>query len=385
MHVLFFMLFMISIILVYLLFKDKNVAYTVFFSFLILEIVLKPSICIDGAIIGAKLFMLKVFPSLFPFLVITNIIVACNGVDLYSKLFGKLICTPLRLPPSCSLAVIISMLCGYPLGAKHASDLYRNGTIDKHTYERLLNIATNASPLFIIGAVGTSMLKNPYLGYVLLLTNMLSCLVMSLIIPPGTPSMMKASTVKKTAPGKNFGSLFKKSIDDSLSTVAAVFGFVVIFSVAVSILQSSAVVAIMINHTSSMFGIPRDLLTGLAFGAIEMTNGCAIASTSSLSVSSKVALISFLISFSGFSIISQVHSVVYDTKNSMKKYVLFKFIQGLASYVVSMALLSLIPFEISTAAFSTSRKSTFDILFLLPYVVFALPFVWNKTKRDHLL
>lgn len=78
---------------------------------------------------------------------------------------------------------MVSFLCGYPLGAKYAADLYENDIISFSTFERLVNIASNPGPLFIIGAVGTSMLKNKYLGYILLISCYLSCIAMGIILP----------------------------------------------------------------------------------------------------------------------------------------------------------------------------------------------------------
>ena len=181
-------LYIILAAIIFFVFKllksfNKNIFITTICSLLIIKIVLTPKLCIDSAIIGLNLFINKVFPSLFPFLVITSLMMSYDGVYIYSKIFGNILCRPLRLPLQCTFALMISILCGYPLGAKYACQLYEKGDIDNKTCQRLINIATNTSPLFAIGAVGTSMLKSSYIGYLLLLVNYISCFIMGLLLP----------------------------------------------------------------------------------------------------------------------------------------------------------------------------------------------------------
>ncbi len=185
MKALFFIVIALIIFLIYLLFRksSKNLLLTTLFSLLIIYIILNPKDCIAFTINGAKLFFYSVFPSLFPFLVIVNLIFSFGGIEIYSKFLGKLLCTPLRLPKECSVVILASLFCGYPLGSRYACELYERKVIDKPTFERLLNIATNGSPLFIIGSVGTAMLHSAFLGYILLISNALSCIVMGLILP----------------------------------------------------------------------------------------------------------------------------------------------------------------------------------------------------------
>ena len=182
------LLVILLIFIIFLLFKlfktlNINILITIICSLIILQIILAPNICIHYTISGAKLFFNAVFPSLFPFLVVINIIISYDGIHIYSKLLGNIICKPLKLPKECNFALLISVLCGYPLGARYTCDLYEKNIIDLNTCERLLNIASNSSPLFIIGSVGASMMLSAKIGYILLLSNILSCIFMGFIIP----------------------------------------------------------------------------------------------------------------------------------------------------------------------------------------------------------
>ena len=342
MEILFFILLFIIIVLIYILLKDKNIIIIIFCSLLILQMILEPNLCIDGAIFGAQLFFYKVFPTLFPFLIISNIMLAYNGVHFYSNLLGKLICAPLKLPNECSFVLIISAICGYPLGAKYACDLYERNDIDIQTCQRLINIASNPSPLFIIGAVGTSMLKNPKFGYIILFSCYVSCFLMGLLIrTPGKIHQRKI--IKPKLENINIGKTFKESIDNSIKTSLSVGGFIVIFSVLNYIIKSNIVFNITFTNLAAIFNISTSYLQGVFLGIVEMTNGCYFISSAQIGNIIKISTIGFMLSFSGLSVISQVYSFTYKYNLSFKTYIYRKFIQGIITVLLIITLFFLIP------------------------------------------
>lgn len=359
--------------------NDKNKIVIILCSFLILYMVAKPSICIASAIAGAKLFFYKVFPSLFSFLVITNIIMHFEGVEFYSKLLGLVLCKPLRLPSQCGFVLIVSILCGYPLGAKYTCELYEKNIVDGKTAERLLNIASNASPLFVIGAVGTSMLGSTYLGYILLLANYLSCFIMGLILP-GRPDMISVQRFVAPSGNHDFGSVIKESIDNSLKNSLSIGGFVIMFSVVNNIIKSSFVFNAALDKLHIFLGISKDVTGGLALGIIEMTNGCNILALENIDIYLKIMCIGFLLAFSGLSIILQAYSFMYKFKFSLKSYVLRKMIQGIFGAVLSIILYKYIPLCMSIAAFNYESNSIGGMYFILILILIIPLLIHHLTK-----
>jgi sporulation integral membrane protein YlbJ len=195
-----------------------NIAVTALCSFVIILLIINPQVCMKDALQGAILFFYKVFPTTFPFLVIANIIIYYDGVYIYSKLFGRFLCKPLRLSDNCSIALIVSMLCGYPLGAKYSCDLYESKEIDYETFLRLINIASNCSPLFIIGTLGASMLNSAMCGYILLAASYTSCFVMSLILPCKAVPKSGEYKPNKIYTKRNLGEVFKNSIENAVES-----------------------------------------------------------------------------------------------------------------------------------------------------------------------
>ena len=352
---------------------------TLICSLFIIIIIINPVLCINSTILGAKLFFYKVFPSLFPFLVISSLIVSFNGIHIYSKIFGLPLCKPLRVPTQCSLAIIISVLCGYPIGAKYCCELFEKKYIDLKTCQRLLNIASNASPLFLIGAVGTSMLSSPTIGYLLLITNCMSCIIMSFILPA-----TDYTNITKEAPvysEENFGNILKASIDNSIKTSLSIGGFIILFSVINNYIKNNIIFNIALNKISLLLNISKDILQGFFLGLIEMTNGCYLVSSSSTTMYCKVAIISFLISFGGISILTQVYSFTYKHNLSMKKYTFRKFLQGLISALLSLIMYYLISIKSTITIFNYNYRSSFSSLITISLILLILPLSIYAIKR----
>jgi sporulation integral membrane protein YlbJ len=314
---------------------------------------------------------------------------AYDGVYIYSKALGSVICKPLRLPKSCNFVLIISVLCGYPLGAKYACDLYEKNIVDLKTCERLLNIASNASPLFMLGSVGISMLKSSYIGYILLLSNLLSCMIMGVLLPSKINNNASTTYEKRhTYTSSNIGNILKSSIENSIKTCLSIGGFVTLFSVVNNILKSNYLFCTFMSQLSSLIHISKDIVEGLTLGIIEMTNGCSLIASSNASITWKIALVSFLFTFSGLSIMFQVYSFTYKFDISIKKYALRKILQGSICSIISVAMYENNLFNFSKQTFISSYFSTNiaedNILKLFLALILLLIFPWLAFKIKRL-
>ena len=291
--------------------------------------------CINASLVGLNLVIKTILPTIFPFSFICNLLICYDGISLYSKILGPLLCRPLKLSKNSSFPIAASVLCGYPLGCKYCCDLYNLGYINKKEFERLLNIASNASPMFLIGSVGATMFGNTKLGFILLIANYLSPLIIGIItIPKGDfnkNSKVMHSEFKKVS----IGSALKTSIENSVNTTLQVGAFVIIFSIIISIIKSNAYISITFKNIEDFLNIPSSSLYGTLLGSIEFTNGCKLISSSTLPLILKLSIISFICSFSGLSVIAQISSFIGDLNISLFKYSFLKFIQGIISFIIT--------------------------------------------------
>lgn len=343
---------------------SKNLLATILLSLIFLYFVINPEVCIKYSLDGAKLFVNAIFPTIFPFMVICNILIAYDGINIYSKIVGPILCKPLGLSQNSSFAIVASIFCGYPIGAKYSSELYEKGYIDKEEFQRLINIASNSGPIFTIGAVGLSMLGNKLLGFIILGCNFLSAFMIGFLTKKkGAITDIKIPQNRESS--KNIGLILKDSITDGINGVLMVGGYVVIFSILISIIKNNAITSIILLKLKNI--IPMiDNIYGVILGMLDLTNGCNIISLSSMSMKLKVCILSFLCAFGSISVVAQVNAFFYKYNLNIKKYVSLKFLQGLIASFLSLIIYSFTPSTVTTFANSTS---TFTVFFSLELII----------------
>ena len=372
-----FILFLIILLLLIILYRqvhtNKNYLLCCLFVFFIFIFVYNIKLSTSSVILGCKLWFNSIFPTLFPFLIICNLLISFDGIKLFSKLIGPLLCKPLNLSKNCSFALVASFLCGYPLGAKYSSDLYNQKYIRKKEYINLLNIASNCSPLFIIGTIGSSLLGNIKAGYFLLLGNYISIIIMGFILKSKEKDQNHIEFIEKDS-NKNFGDALKDSISSALSTTLSVGGFIILFCVIINIIKNNAYISIIFYQIEDFFNISKDLLYSLFLGCIEITNGCDIISKLNIDYSLKLSLISFLCSFSGLSIIAQTTSFTSKHKISVLRYSLLKFVQGVISFIITFLLSKISFFSITTSNICISENYNIVNLWYIPILIIILLF-----------
>ena len=80
----------------------------------------------------------------------------------------------------------------------------------------------------------------------------------------------------------------------------------------------------MFHNIENFLKLPPTTLYNLLLGSIEFTNGAKLIELSSLSIPLKLSIISFILSFSGLSVIAQVSSITSSAKPNMAKYTFYK-------------------------------------------------------------
>lgn len=355
-------LWLFIILLTLLLKKQLNIQLNsiicVFMTIVIVLFAANINQCITAALDGCKLWYKAILPTTFPFLIICNLLISYDGITLYSKFLGPIVCSPLSLSKNCSFPIAASVLCGYPIGAKYCADIYTMGYIEKDEYIRLLNIASNVGPLFLIGSVASALLGNITFGYILLIGNYLSCIVIGLITKKKRTVINTSSLKNNQHHTPNIGVAVKSSIENSIITILNIGGFIIIFSVIISLIKNSTLFTYLIRNIEQFFNIPSDVLYSTLLGSIEITNGCSIISSLSISIPLKLSLISFLCSFSGLAIIAQVTSFVGNTDIKMDRYIILKFIQGIISFIITYVVTIIIPSSVYTSNINIISSSS---------------------------
>ncbi len=219
---------------------------------------------------GLKLCADKLIPSLFPFMVVSSLMVSSGAGTVmfkflslpFNKLFGvgRECCTP----------IVMGWLCGFPVGAKCASELYGQSKISASEYTKILCISSTPSPAFLIGTVGTGMLGSTASGIRLYCFCIISCIAVGLFMrfskhsaAPQKLSAALPSHDKKMSLAK----ALTHSVTDSARGMLSVCAFVVFFSAFLGSLEGAL-----------SFAELADTARALLFSFFEITTGISMLS-----------------------------------------------------------------------------------------------------------
>ena len=135
---------------------------------------------------------------------------------------------------------------------------------------------------------------------------------------------------------------------NAINTIFLIGGFIVLFSVIISILENSGILdgfAHLIYPILNIFKVPISYADGIFTGILELTNGvCNIANIANKSISTIIIICAFLLGFGGISIALQILSITSKAKISIKPYIIGKFLQGIFAAIYTYLFIYTIPF-----------------------------------------
>ena len=203
---------------------------------------------------GIQLWFNTLFPSLFPFMVATYLLIELGVVHFIGIIFEPVMGPIFNVPGEGAFPWIMGLISGYPMGAKISSDLRSKGKISQIEAQRLVSFTNNSGPLFILGAVSAGMLSKPEIGVFLLIVHYLSSLTVGILFSfykreksikrKKYKNIIKKSLnqlliIQKTN-SKKIGLILKESILNSMETIVQIGGFVIVFSVISQLLELSS-------------------------------------------------------------------------------------------------------------------------------------------------
>ncbi len=323
----------------------KKYFFTVLFLTFTLSLILFSASNLQAAQNGLKLWANSVLPTLFPFFIATELLCKTNFIQILGKFLNKFMKPVFNVPGESAIAVIMGIISGYPVGAKVVCNLYDNKICSKSEAERLIAFTNNSGPIFILGSVGVALLGNAELGKILLISHIIASLLVGLIFRFWKKDQLDLtfrnyhSESKELIRVSNLGEILGDAIKKSIATILSIGGFVVLFSVIISILSSLEILT-GVAHFLANFGLPYDIVLSILTGMIEMTNGLQTASVcyNSLPVPC-ILTCSFLLGFGGFSVLLQVFSIIAKSKISIKPYLYGKILQGFLAVIITYILI----------------------------------------------
>lgn len=316
--------------------SGASVILGAFLSIAFLLFLLRSDIAIDYMKIGLKLCSGTVIPSLFPFMVVSSLIVS-SGI-------GIRICRAFAYPARLLFGVsgggagafILGALCGFPIGARVVADMYDSGEISKSEAERILTFCNNPGSAFVTSAVGVSLFGSLGAGVALYACVILSSVIVGVAMRPffkSKPCENRSTTSALqvcAASSRGVGTLVTNAIRESALSMLTVSATVVFFSSLVGCVGASL----------SALGAP-DSVIAVIFGIFEISSG--VSALSGLHSPISLCLCAAALGWSGLSVHLQIMAVCSGRNFSFMPYFVAKMMQGAVCAALVFALTRVFP------------------------------------------
>lgn len=182
---------------------------------------------------GLRLCGRSAIPSLFPFLVVSSLLMSLGFGELIARPLGQLMSLYNIGGPGAS-ALILGLVGGYPVGARTAAELVRDRLLSREEGERLLTFCNNSNPAFLINVLGLGVFGSSRVGIWLWLIHLLSALLTGLVLGRGRrrPSPA-AGEVLRRPPSRTvrFSAALVNAVQAALQSMAGICAFIVFFYV----------------------------------------------------------------------------------------------------------------------------------------------------------
>ncbi len=238
----------------------------------------------------------NLFPSIFPVLILCDLIISFNVFDRFIKLFGKTFSRFFKISNYGLLVFLISLLCGTPSNMVLANTLYQNNLLSKEDINKLIPLCLFFNPLFVISFTN----KKVFI-----------IIIISSIITGVLFRNKKYNLVKNdNTITREFN--LSKTIEKSMNTLLNILGTVAVFML-----------------LSNLIIIKKPIVSCILGGFFEITTG--LYKTNLFFKNNNILYILFL-SFGGLSIITQMKSVLKDIKLDYS----YIFFQRLIVFLISV-------------------------------------------------
>ena len=309
--------------------------------FFIALIILEPNLCISSIYGGLLLWAKTILPSLFPFMFFTKLLTSLDVFDTITKKFEKITKLLFKAPAISSYIFLMSMISGYPMGAKLISEFYQAGKLTEKQANKLTTFCSTSGPLFIIGSVGTAMFLNKKIGYILFFSHILSTLLNGIIFRNKFVDYTECKIDEKDKISLN--QILPETMNSSILSALIVGGYIAIFFLIIELFSHFGLFNPIIFVTSkvlSPLGVSTETIKSTLFGIIEISKGCLEVSKCNIDIKISSCIASFLISFGGFCTFFQAITFLSKCKVKYGFYLLQKLTNGILSGIITFVLAS---------------------------------------------
>ncbi len=292
--------------------KYKSILILVTLIMLLILYINNSLYIINNILEYSTLFITKLFPASFLFFILSSLLLDYGIIELLEKITNK--------NSSSLYLLLISMISGFPSGAKYTKELYNKKYITLDEANSYLLFSHFPNPLFIMGTV-CSILQDKVISYEILLSIILSNLIIYIII--NRRNSNKHKIVIDRSINNSFSNSLVQSITNSFSTLIIIYGTSLFFYL----------IACIITKYFKLSSFNYVLINGI----FDLTKGTVSTNIINNTII-QAYFILFFISFGGISIHMQVKSILIDSPIKYKYFLLGRII-GILLVIIIFSIL----------------------------------------------
>ena len=312
----------------------KNIISILIISVLIFitfQILISSSSILETVGFSFNIWKTSIFPSLFPFFVISEILINYGFVEFIGELGKPIMYKLFKTKGESAYVFIMGMISGFPSSAKYVRELHIKGIINEKEATKLLTFTHFSNPLFIFGTISTLFLNNKETGLLILFIHYCSNVVVGIIFRNLYPSKkenikfslkksIQLMTEKRINNQKSFGLVISDALINSINTLLLILGTITLFLIITTI----------IDNNINLSPYYQAILNGI----VEMTQGLKYISIQELPLKIKTIISTMFISFGGISVHMQIISILSDTKIKYFPFLLARILHALIAGIL---------------------------------------------------
>ena len=287
----------------------KNKIIQLLMVVIFLSLIFNSNLVTKELINALNTFFYILFPSIFPFFLISDLLIEYNFVYTLNKILSRFTKKIFHTTSAASFILIMSMVSGFPSGSKYIRSLYDKKLISINQANYLITFTHFANPLFVL-TVTKTIFNNNTISLYILISMYLSNIIIGIIIRPKTIEKEINPYIINT---KDFSYLLTKSIKNSIDLLIIILGntcfFFLITELINTYLNLNSFLSILIN------------------GFFDITKGIYSLNLLNSTILFKAILSITFICFGGINIHMQVKSIISDTSIKYKNFLLGRICQ----------------------------------------------------------
>lgn len=292
----------------------KNIILIIILSVLLLLYLINPNLIIKSILDYTDLFIKKLFPVSFIFYIISSLLIDYGLVEFLSN--------SLRLNGAISYVTIMSLISGFPSGAKYTKDLLDKGLLNEEEANYLIRYTHFPNPMFILGSIATIFEEEKF-PILILIALLLSNLIILL-------------RYKKKG-NKNKIFIRKEVVDFSTSLTKAILSAIKILVTVYGISIFFFLISVIINNYLKLSPLNYIIVNGI----FDLTKGVFSTAIINNEIVKALLIINF-IAIGSLSIHMQVKSIIQDSKIKYQNFFISRLEQTILASAIFLLLTKLL-------------------------------------------